>query len=339
MKNKTEKQGRKKGLKFYIPMILVIATVVILSVLWYSKYSSYISTDDAFIESDKVTVSSQMMGQITSLYAKEGDTVKQGQLLIELDSSDLVARKRQAETQLAQAKSSKLQAQAKFNYEKESIRVVEIEYERVSEDFDRAKKQYEGNVITREQFDHSRKALETAKARLDASRSQLKVAGTMIESAVAAMVSARAQIAVLDSQLEKTRIVAPAAGIIARRWMLPGETTQPGQAIYTISENQDLWVMVYLEETKLKNVSIGQEVKFSVDAYPGTDFSGRVFYIGSNTASQFSLIPANNASGNFTKVTQRVPVKVSIDSIGTRENKQPADLLAGMSVEIKIIKR
>ena len=84
---------------------------------------------------------------------------------------------------------------------------------------------------------------------------------------------------------------------------------------------------------------LGQDVDFTVDAYPDVNFSGKVFYIGSNTASQFSLIPASNASGNFTKVTQRVPVKVSIDHIGQRSDNKPVDLLAGMSVEIKIIKK
>ena len=338
-KNSSKEKGSKKGYKFYIPMILVITVVIILIVLWYSKYSSYISTDDAFIDSDKVAVSSQVMERIVTEYAREGDTVSRGQLLVELDSSDLISRRKQAESQKEQARASKQLAIAKLSYEKEGIRVVEIEYERASDDFVRAKKQFEGQVITKEQYDHSRKALESAKARLEASRSQLKVAGTMIQSAEAAIESAAAQVAVFDNQLEKTKIFSPVSGIVAKRWMLTGEIAQPGQAIMTISENHDLWVMVYLEETKLKNVHIGQEVKFTVDAYPETDFSGRVFYIGSNTASQFSLIPASNASGNFTKVTQRVPVKVSIDNISTQENKKPVDLLAGMSVEIKILKK
>ncbi len=340
MKNSnTETKGNKKGLKFYIPMILVIATVIILSVLWYSKYSSYISTDDAYINSDKVTVSSQIMGRILENYADEGDTVKQGELLVVLDSSSLVASRAEAESRRDQAMASRGQSLAQLGFQKESIKVVEIEYQKSSDDFDRAKKQFEGNVITQEQFDHSRKSLETAKARLDAANSQLKVAASAIQSADAAIKSAVAQINVLDNQLQKTRVYAPANGIIAKRWMLPGEIVQPGQAIMTISENHNLWVMVYLEETKLKNVRLGQDVDFTVDAYPDVNFSGKVFYIGSNTASQFSLIPASNASGNFTKVTQRVPVKVSIDHIGQRSDNKPVDLLAGMSVEIKIIKK
>ncbi len=333
------KKDRKRGLKFYIPMFLVIAIVVILSIFWYMKYTSYISTDDAYIDSDKVTVSSQLMGRITALYTAEGDTVRQGQLLAELDSSDLVARKQQAHTAKIQAEASKEQAVARLNYEQESIRITEIEYEKASDDFTRAEKQFEGKVITREQFDHLRKAKQAAKARLDAARSQLKVSASAIKSALAAIESAGAQIAVLDSQLTKTRIRASTDGVIAKRWMLPGEVVQPGQAIVTISGNGQKWVMIYLEETKVKDVHKGQQVHFTVDAYPGAEFSGKVFYIGSNTASQFSLIPASNASGNFTKVTQRIPLKVSIDKILRNEDQQSPELLAGMSVEIKILKQ
>ncbi len=337
-KNNTETGGKKKGWKFYIPMILVIAIVLILSGMWYANYSSYISTDDAYIDSDKVTVSSQIMGRILNSYVDEGDTVKQGQLLLDLDSSDLIASRNQAETQMVQASASRAQAVAKLDFEKESIRVVEIESEKATDDFSRAEKQYNGQVITAEQFDHIRKSLESAEARLKAARSQLKVAATVINSADAAIESAAARIDLLNSQLEKTRIRASTDGIVAKRWMLPGEVAQPGQAILTISQDRGLWVMVYLEETKMKNVHLGQQVNFNVDAYPDVNFSGTVYYIGANTASQFSLIPAGNASGNFTKVTQRVPLKISIDSSENATGQKSIDLLAGMSAEIKILK-
>ncbi len=338
MNKSTEPKENKKRWKIYIPLILVISIVVVLIAVWYSKYSSYISTDDAYLDSDRITVSSQIMGRILGENAGEGDTVREGQLLAVLDSSDLIAHRAQAETQKTQAIAAKGQALARLAYEEESIKVVEIENEKSKEDFERSQKQYEGSVITLEQFEHSRKAMEAAKARLSASQSQLKVAKSMIGSAEAAIKNAEAQVAVLSSQVEKTRIFAPADGIIAKRWMLSGEVAQPGQAMMTITKNHDLWVMVYLEETKLKNVHLGQDVNFTVDAYPDVDFSGSVFYIGSNTASQFSLIPAGNASGNFTKVTQRVPLKVSIGKIGDRPDHKPVELLAGMSVEIKILK-
>ena len=119
---------------------------------------------------------------------------------------------------------------------------------------------------------------------------------------------------------------------------MPGDVVQPGQSVYTVTNNDKLWVAVYLEETKIAGVHTGQQTNFTIDAFPGVDFTGKVYSIGSNTASQFSLIPPNNASGNFTKVTQRVPLKVSIDGVLEGGDLSNYNVLAGMSAVVKIIK-
>jgi len=138
------------------------------------------------------------------------------------------------------------------------------------------------------------------------------------------------------TQLNNTRLAAPSDGLIGKRWLLPGDIAQPGQSIYTIVNNRNEWISIFLEETKLENIYIGQPVYFNLDTYPDVTFTGKIMTLGSNTASQFSLIPANNASGNFTKVTQRVQLKVSID--GTREGKDLSQfrILSGMSAVVKI---
>ena len=118
---------------------------------------------------------------------------------------------------------------------------------------------------------------------------------------------------VIETQLKNAKLYSPISGIVAKRWLLPGDIVQPGQSVFTVTNNDKLWVAVYLEETKVAGVYVGQPSNFSIDAFPGVEFTGKVYSIGSNTASQFSLIPPNNASGNFTKVTQRVPLKISID--------------------------
>jgi len=160
----------------------------------------------------------------------------------------------------------------------------------------------------------------------------------MVGSAEAAVKSASAQIGVIESQLKNTRLYSPTDGIIARRWLLPGDITQAGQSIFTIYNDHKYWVEINLEETKLANIHTGQAAKFTIDAYPGVTFHGKVEYIGSNTASQFSLIPPNNASGNFTKITQRVEIKISIDSVEPGNDLKKYSFLAGMSVVVKIIK-
>jgi membrane fusion protein, multidrug efflux system len=127
-------------------------------------------------------------------------------------------------------------------------------------------------------------------------------------------------------------------GIISKRWLLPGDISQPGQSILNVSNNRNYWVAIYLEETKIGGIHLGQKAIYSLDAYPGVVFKGKVINIGTSTASQFSLIPANNASGNFTKVTQRIPVKISIDETEDNSPLSNYSFFSGMSVVVKIIK-
>jgi membrane fusion protein (multidrug efflux system) len=339
MKNsETEGQKKRRGLRVYLPLAGVILVVAAAGFYWYREYSKYISTDDANIDADRVSVSSKILGRITNIYVDEGDTVRKGLLLAEIDSTDLVAQKNQALAMKNQAVSSQLQSEAKYIYDQESIKLLEINSDKAKDDFARAKDQYEGNVIPKEQYDHLKKAFESAQAQLEAAKTQLNVSKAQVSSAAAAVESADAQVGVTTTQLHNTRLYAPSDGIVARRWLLPGDMAQPGQAIYTIYSDQKLWVTIYLEETKLSGVRIDQPAKFTVDAVPHVTFYGKVIFIGSNTAAQFSLIPPNNASGNFTKVTQRVPLKLSIDSTNTGKNPETYHLIAGMSVVAKIIK-
>jgi len=329
---------KKKDWKIYIPLTAVILLVIVGGVYWYIDYSSYIRTDDAIVASDVVSVSPKIMGRISKLYAEEGDSVKKGQLLAELDSIDLLAQKEQVLASKVQTEASKSQTEAKYQYDQKNIKILEIGVEKAKEDYDRAKAQNAGGVITKEQFDHTQKALETAKAQLEAAKAQLVVSKTQIKSAETAISSAQAQIGVITTQLNNTRLYAPVDGLVAKRWLLSGDIAQPSQSIYTINNDRRFWVLVYLEETKMETLHIGQKAKFTLDTYPDVVFTGKVFTIGSTTASQFSLIPPNNASGNFTKVTQRVGVKISIDGTEKGDKMSKFKLLTGMSAVIKIIK-
>jgi len=328
----------KKDWKIYIPLTVVILIVIVGGVYWYKDYTSYIRTDDAVVASDNISVSPKMMGRISKIYAEEGDSVKQGQLLAELDSIDLLAQKQQVIALKSQTEANKAQAQAKLQYDEKNIKILHIALEKAKEDFNRAKTQYAGGVITKEQYDHLLKAQETAQAQLEAAQAQIGVSKTMIKSAETAVTAAQAQIGVITSQLNNTRLYAPANGLVAKRWLLPGDIAQPSQAIYTINNNNRFWIMVYLEETKMENLHNGQKALIALDTYPDVVFTGKIFTMGSTTASQFSLIPPNNASGNFTKVTQRVAIKISIDGTENGQKLTSYNLMTGMSAVVKIIK-
>lgn len=333
-----EKQGTLKKVKKYLPLTVILLLIIVAGIYWYKDFTSYISTDDAHVESDNVAVSSKILGRVYKIYAEEGDSVKAGQLIAELDSTDIQAQKRQALAGLAQTEAAKTQAEAKCSFDEENIRVVQINQDRAKEDFDRAKTQYAGDVISKEQYDHIKKAYETAKAQVESARSQIRVSKTQVNSAAIAIEGSNAQTGIVQTQLNNTKLYAPCNGIVAKRWLLPGDIVQPGQSIYTINGYKKYWIIVNLEETKMNGIHLGQRVKFKIDAFSKEMFKGKIFSIASGTASQFSLIPASNASGNFTKVTQRVAIKISIDSTESNKSVSRFQILNGMSAEVKIIK-
>jgi membrane fusion protein (multidrug efflux system) len=332
-----ENQSKKKGIRVYLPLIGIIAVVLVVSGWWYREYTMYIKTDDARIDADMVTISPKMMGRLTKLYFDEGDSVKAGTLMAELDSSDLVAQRYQVVMQREQAIANQTQSEARYRYDVENLKVLTVAFDRAKEDLERAKNQYDGDVITKEQLDHFQKNFESARAQLDAGKVQLNVSKAQVGVAQASVETSVAQIGVVTSQLNNSRVVAPMNGVVVKRWLLQGDVVQPGQSIFSVANNQKLWVTIYLEETYVSEVHIGQKAVFTIDAFPGVEFNGQVTLVGSNTASLFSLIPANNASGNFTKVTQRVPVRISIEG-ADKGNLSQYRLFTGMSVVAKLIR-
>jgi membrane fusion protein (multidrug efflux system) len=294
---------RKK--RILIPLFIFIIIGAI-AWYWYIGHKGYVSTDDAFIDADKATISSKIPGRIINLKFAEGDTIKMGQVLSVLDTSDLKAQEKQF-----------IAATINAN---ESITLAKVNLEKDKDDFARAQSQYRDNIITKEQYDHSAKALDAAQAEYNISLTKPAMS--------------KAQQEVVKAQLKNSTIYSPIDGVIARKWILEGDVVQQGQPIFTIFDMKNIWITAQFEETRLALVTMGAQVEISVDTYPDIKFSGKVIQIGSNTASQFSLIPPNNASGNFTKVTQRVPVKISIDKGNSNVN-----LLPGMSVEVRVKER
>jgi membrane fusion protein (multidrug efflux system) len=290
-----------------IPILLLMLAAVFGAGYWYVKIRGVIATDDAYIAGDRVSVSTKMLGRIVELGADEGDTVQRGELLVRLDDADLRAQESQAQASLTLAQ--------------ENVQVSAVEVQGLRDDLERAAEQLGWGGITQERYDHAKTALDLAEARQRVALAQVQ--------------TARAQLQVIETQLENTRIDAPLTGVVARRWVLPGDVVQPGQPIFAIYDLADLWVTANFEETKIGQIHAGDRVMISVDAYPDHELTGTLLWIGAAAASQFSLIPPNNASGNFTKVTQRVPVRISIDrpELGTQD---PLVLVPGLSVEVSI---
>jgi membrane fusion protein, multidrug efflux system len=292
--------------RIVIPLLLVFLVATGAIARWYLGTMDFVTTDDAFVDGNRVTISAKILGRIDSLAADEGDPVTEGAVLVRLDDTDLRAQEAQSRAALRLAE--------------ENLTLAGVNLSRAQTDFKRSEQQFRESVIPREQFDHAQNELDAARTRQSIATAQIS--------------AAHAQLQVVQSQLTNTIIRAPMNGVVSKRWALPGDVVQPAQPILSVYNLDSVWVTANLEETKIGLLKPGDPVDIEVDAYPEAVFRGKVVLIGSNTAAQFSLIPPNNASGNFTKVTQRVPVKISIHREGSTTGTNA--LLPGMSVNVSI---
>lgn len=330
---------KKKSDKSLTWLIIIIAVALIVAFLWWRNYRKYITTDDANLDSYRINVSARVMAPILALHVWEGDTVKQGELLAELDSSRITATLHEAIAQREEMAANLELNRVSLATSKSNLKLAEIALQQSTLNYKRAKTQYSGQAISEEAFQNMDESYRSAQVKVDVARNQINAVQAQMAATEASIAAADASIASVRTELGYYRIVAPKDGVIAKRWSLPGDITQPGQTIFTLNEGKDIWVSVYLEETKFQNIYIGQTAKFTLDAYNGLTFYGKIFYIGSNAASEFALIPPNNASGNYTKVAQRMPLKISIDKVeGPAAEKAKVKLISGMSANVEIIK-
>jgi membrane fusion protein (multidrug efflux system) len=252
-----------------------------------------------------MTISPEEPGRIISLKFDEGSCFDCGDLLVQLDSSVLKAQEVQALAEVDLDSNAAIRA------------AIAMDLSRI--DFERAAYQFKTKVISQQQYDHAQNTFKSSQA-----------AYNMAEAQTA---SARAALRMIRTRLGKMQIYAPCRGIIAKRWVVQGDVVQPGQAIFTAFEDT-VWVTMYLQETGIAEMRLGDHVDISVDTYRGRRFAGKVTLIGPAAAALFSLLPPSNASGNFTKVTQRIACRSSIypiDNVDTALRLRP-----GTSVEVQV---
>jgi len=285
-----------------------ISSVVVVSCVRSSKY---LYTDDAIIDGQKCSVSSECPGRIKRLTASEGTTVKKDGLLVELDGSEIDAEKTKAE--------------ATLHSSEENERSCVSNLEKAYITFGRTKALYKSGAIPLVQYEQAEKELNNLKT-------QRSLAGLQV-------VSARAQLKVADTQRRSTKVCSPDDGIIAKRWASEGDVVQPGQVLYTVYNLRTVSVLANVDESDIKKVRIGQAAYVTVDAYPGHRYEGKVTSIFPCTASQLNTGQSNNttnATGDFTKLTQYVPIRISLEDVSKDVPDHPP-VLPGMSVEVRVL--
>ena len=319
---------------------VVIGLLLVVSGWWWMFSSGKVSTDDARVKNNIVNFSTKVPGQVEEILAKEGDHVEAGQIIAKIDSASLQIQVEQAQANLAsaQAKLASLQAGNRPQQVAQSHASVEqaaASLDNARRSYERTASLYEDGAMSAQQRDLAQTALKVAQAQYDAAAEGLSLVNEGAteqdrQFADAQVAQATASLKNAQLQLNNSVIKAPISGTVAKASLDPGEMVSVGQTLFSITNPADAWVEVNIEETDIGKVQIGQRADFKVDAYPGKSFKGEVVEVGAATESQFALLPSDNASGNFTKVTQRITVKVRVIDNGN------AELKAGMSAVVDI---
>ncbi len=321
---------------------LVVAALVTAGVLYWLDARHYESTDDAFIDGHVSQVSAQISGRVVALRVDDNQAVQAGQVLAEIDPRDMAVRldqmqaqRDQAAAQLMQARATLPAREADVAQDAAQVRVAQATLLQNQQDLGRYTR-INPRAITAQTIDQAHAATDSARARLDAARStetsaraQVAIARAQVAAAEAALRTADANIAQAKLQLSYTHVVAPAPGYVARRTVEVGNYVNAGQSLLAIVQ-PSCWVTANLKESQLTHLHVGQTAKVTVDAFGGPALEARVDSLQRGTGAQFSSLPAENATGNYVKVVQRLPVKLVFADANACERLH---LAPGMSVE------
>ncbi len=331
---------RWKKLLYWTVGLAAVSALVIAGLLFWLHSRDYASTDDAFVDGHVSQISAQVSARVTRVAIDDNQRVTAGQVLVELDPRDFQVRVDQAEAQraqaaaqLQQAEAALIQLQAAIDQAEANVRVAEADLGQAQSDFARYRA-VDARAISRQQVDTAAATAKSAQAKVDANRQAVAAAQANARAQQAQIEAARANLKAADVavdnaqlQLSYTKITAPRDGTIAKRTVELGNYVNPGQALLAVVGN-DRWITANFKETQLAGMKPGQPVTISVDSCPDHGLDGTVDSIQPGSGSVFSSLPAENATGNYVKVVQRFPVKITIkDADAVRCQLSP-----GMSV-------
>ena len=324
--------GQKKRKAF-----MVVGAVVVIGLVAGFAYQSYrkthITTDDAFIEGNIHAIAAKVNGTVHSIRVSDNQAVRKGDLLVEIDPADYDARFREATSavsveraKLSEADTRIAAAKANLDLQLANLRLADLEKARMES-------LYRQEVVPKDRYDRALTAQEMAKAQVTAAEEQLRQSESQKITQASTISQKAAAAALAGLNLQYTRIFAPADGYVTRKTVQEGNQIQAGQPLMAIVSLDDLWVTANYKETELARIRPGQKVTIVVDTYSGKVFTGTVDSIMAGTGVSFSLFPAENATGNYVKVVQRIPVKIRLDADTDRDHV----LRVGMSVVPTVI--
>ena len=328
-------QQRKKGLSIFILLLLLIA--IGSAAYWFFFIKGFEETEDAYVSGNQVMVSAQVAGNISKINVDNMDPVQAGDVLLELDDTNAKLSFEQAKSNLANAVRQISQLNYTVKQLKSAVRANEITLAQAQGNLNRRVQLVKDGAIDKESFQHAKEAVELAKANLTTSQNQLEAnQALLLDGPLSEQPQIQSAVSNLKQawlNLERTKIRSPIKGYVARRNAQVGQAVSVGGALMAVVTTDQMWLDANFKETQLTHMRIGQPVKIHFDLY-GKDktFDGKVVGIEMGTGSAFSLLPTQNATGNWIKVVQRVPVRIQLDPQQLAENP----LRIGLSATVKV---
>ncbi len=340
--------------RFVLPIVIVLALAGLAWALRTWHYNgTHESTDNAQVDGHIVPVLAKVGGYVTSVLVDENQHVSESELLVQIDTTELAARLAQADAELLATEAAaggagapgQAQAQVATASGQQAAMEAQIAAARANEakavaDLARMRELAAKQIVSQQQLDAAQAAADAQTATLRALERQATAAGASVTGAQAGVRFAQARVAAARAarenaalQLSYTHVTAPATGQVSRKQVEVGQLVQPGQPLFAIVSDTGVWVTANLKETQLSDVRVGQPVDLEVDAYGGCTAHGTVASLSAATGAKFALLPPDNATGNFTKVVQRVPVRIEV----TRGCGTDRPLRPGMSVVAHVV--
>jgi membrane fusion protein (multidrug efflux system) len=326
-------------------VLLIVVGVGFLLFHWIMDRQNYESTDNAYLKSNSVLITPQVQGTITQLLMEDNQSVKKGDVLAVIDDRDYQAKLAQAEAHVAESLAHIEQLRANKTTQKSNIAsagatvsAVEAKRQQINQDLKRFNTLIERGSAPRQSLDKIQSESKQAEAELrgsqaavNAQQNQLSSFDSEIAETEAQVKQAQAQVELAKLDIEHTKIIAPFDGVIGHKGVQIGSQVQMGMTLAYLLETQKIWVEANFKETQLQNMKIGQPVEIYVDAYPDKTFTGKIGSFSPASGSEFSILPPENATGNFTKIVRRVPVKIVFDT-----DSDISLLKSGLSVNVKV---
>ncbi|HWW20051.1 MAG TPA: HlyD family efflux transporter periplasmic adaptor subunit [Steroidobacteraceae bacterium] len=330
---------RRRKIGFAILGVIVLVGAIAWFARWFLISSHYQSTDDAYISSDLVQITSEIPGTVLAVRVDDTQSVERGTALVELDPADARVAANSAEAQLARAVRNVRGLFAQRDQLQAQIAQRESDVKRAQDDVSRREGLLSDGAVSGEELSHVRDALTASRAALDGARQQLnateaQISGTTIETHPQVL-DAEAAVRNVALTLHRTQLRAPVAGVIVKRSVEVGQRVAAGAPLMGLVPLDDVWVDANFKEVQLRYIRVGQPVSLHADLYGShVEYHGKVAGLSAGSGSAFALLPAQNASGNWIKIVQRIPVRIVIDPQDLKDH--PLRVGLSMSVEVNV---